>query len=559
MSNRAIDEETCTEWRKAYKSGKSSTDIAKKGEWSKSAILYHLRGDCDHNGSIEPIDLEASSLSENECQRIRKKANQGQNPSELASDMGISFDAVVAHATGDCGHRNTGLTLTRKEFYDRIPVSKGNCAQIRARVHETGSLRPVAEELPWEYPTIARHANGECGHDNVSVPPRKKDERSDRIPHDRCTKVREAYFGNSNKIISELADEFDSTSTTIEKHVKFECNHPPSDTIQSLVESVGLDSYIENEDTTDLSNEFDEVLASIDPSVPENEAKESAGSNEDENSPEQTQKRTENNEEATSDSNSTSGSKSTPKKQDNSIMKTNIPFESSEIDAYTYVITGAVDGWTRDELRGAIEHIGGNTTESVSSNTDYLIVGENPGKRKREDANKHGVPQLSADAFLNKVDSELPLCFEIDSILLTLANATVEQEDWDSLDDLVTNALRTLFKQDLDGKAPEFTPSERIETNPVYLSISSNVRQFLTVYAGDGKDTSESDIIETALRTELDVSKTKDDVPELELSSDVTLLLTWFVERSERYETADECIKSLITSKISHQTSIDPD
>ncbi|MEF8807256.1 NAD-dependent DNA ligase LigA [Natronomonas sp.] len=65
----------------------------------------------------------------------------------------------------------------------------------------------------------------------------------------------------------------------------------------------------------------------------------------------------------------------------------------------TFVFTGSLPEMTRDEAKELVEANGGNATSSVSSNTDYLVVGENPGTAKREDADEHDVPQIDPGEF----------------------------------------------------------------------------------------------------------------------------------------------------------------
>ena len=67
----------------------------------------------------------------------------------------------------------------------------------------------------------------------------------------------------------------------------------------------------------------------------------------------------------------------------------------------TFVFTGGLEAFTRGEAEELIERAGGSATGSVSGNTDYLVVGENPGQRKRDDADEHGVETLSEAAFLD--------------------------------------------------------------------------------------------------------------------------------------------------------------
>jgi DNA ligase (NAD+) len=57
----------------------------------------------------------------------------------------------------------------------------------------------------------------------------------------------------------------------------------------------------------------------------------------------------------------------------------------------TFVVTGTLAGFTRDEIKEYIEMRGGKSTDSVSKKTSYLVLGENPGS-KLEKARALGVP-----------------------------------------------------------------------------------------------------------------------------------------------------------------------
>ncbi|MFB6137789.1 MAG: NAD-dependent DNA ligase LigA [Halobacteriaceae archaeon] len=74
---------------------------------------------------------------------------------------------------------------------------------------------------------------------------------------------------------------------------------------------------------------------------------------------------------------------------------------SAPLEGLTVVFTGSVEGYTRDDLEALVERQGGSATGSVSGNTDYLVVGENPGATKRADAEAEGVPQLSPAEFFD--------------------------------------------------------------------------------------------------------------------------------------------------------------
>ena len=61
----------------------------------------------------------------------------------------------------------------------------------------------------------------------------------------------------------------------------------------------------------------------------------------------------------------------------------------------TYVITGTLEGFTRDEAAAALEGKGAKVVNSVSGKTTGLVVGEEPGNSKLAKARKLEVPQLS--------------------------------------------------------------------------------------------------------------------------------------------------------------------
>jgi DNA ligase (NAD+) len=61
----------------------------------------------------------------------------------------------------------------------------------------------------------------------------------------------------------------------------------------------------------------------------------------------------------------------------------------------TYVITGTLEGFTRDEAAAALEALGAKVVNSVSGKTTGLVVGEEPGNSKLTKAGKLEVPRLS--------------------------------------------------------------------------------------------------------------------------------------------------------------------
>ena len=69
----------------------------------------------------------------------------------------------------------------------------------------------------------------------------------------------------------------------------------------------------------------------------------------------------------------------------------------------TFVITGTLANFSREEASDKIVLLGGKVTSSVSKNTDYLLCGENAGSKLTK-AEKLGVTVLNENDFLNKLD-----------------------------------------------------------------------------------------------------------------------------------------------------------
>ena len=64
----------------------------------------------------------------------------------------------------------------------------------------------------------------------------------------------------------------------------------------------------------------------------------------------------------------------------------------------TYVITGTLEGWSRDEAQAELEARGAKVTGSVSKKTTGLVVGEEPGASKLTKAQTSEVPLLDEAA-----------------------------------------------------------------------------------------------------------------------------------------------------------------
>jgi DNA ligase (NAD+) len=73
------------------------------------------------------------------------------------------------------------------------------------------------------------------------------------------------------------------------------------------------------------------------------------------------------------------------------------------------VVTGTLEGFSREEAEAAIKERGGKSPGSVSGKTTAVVVGEGPGASKVTKAEELGVPVLDEAAFLSLLETgELP-------------------------------------------------------------------------------------------------------------------------------------------------------
>ena len=91
------------------------------------------------------------------------------------------------------------------------------------------------------------------------------------------------------------------------------------------------------------------------------------------------------------------------KLQDNGVnMKCEVQQTDNRFAGKTFVLTGALTKFTRDQATEEIERFGGKASGSVSKKTSYVVVGENAGSKERK-ARELGIPILGEAQFLEMI------------------------------------------------------------------------------------------------------------------------------------------------------------
>ena len=74
-----------------------------------------------------------------------------------------------------------------------------------------------------------------------------------------------------------------------------------------------------------------------------------------------------------------------------------------EITGKTFVVTGTLPTLTRNEAKNLIESAGGKVTDSISRNTNYLVVGEKAGSKLKK-AQSLGITCISEAEMLQLLE-----------------------------------------------------------------------------------------------------------------------------------------------------------
>ncbi|PTV93299.1 DNA ligase (NAD+) [Halanaerobium saccharolyticum] len=75
------------------------------------------------------------------------------------------------------------------------------------------------------------------------------------------------------------------------------------------------------------------------------------------------------------------------------------------LEGLKFVFTGSLNNYSRSEVKDLVEKAGGRSVSSVSSKTDYLVAGDNPGS-KYDQAQELGIEILTEAEFKNLIEEK---------------------------------------------------------------------------------------------------------------------------------------------------------
>ncbi|RUA16842.1 MAG: DNA ligase (NAD(+)) LigA, partial [Flavobacteriia bacterium] len=78
---------------------------------------------------------------------------------------------------------------------------------------------------------------------------------------------------------------------------------------------------------------------------------------------------------------------------------------TDKLKGQIFVVSGVFETVSRDELKKLIEDNGGKVASSISSKTSFVVAGDNMGPSKRTKAESLGVPIISEQEFLQKLQA----------------------------------------------------------------------------------------------------------------------------------------------------------
>ena len=81
--------------------------------------------------------------------------------------------------------------------------------------------------------------------------------------------------------------------------------------------------------------------------------------------------------------------------------------KSDKLSGKRFVISGTFKNFSRDEIKIEIEKNGGKVSKSLSSNTSFLLAGDNMGPKKKIKAEDLQIMIINENQFIKLIENEI--------------------------------------------------------------------------------------------------------------------------------------------------------
>jgi 5-methylcytosine-specific restriction protein A len=262
MSSTTVSKSLCSSLRNQAASGDTATTLAEDHDISVGTIRYHVYGECGHEAGPDSLTPAHPELPRDECREIRSRYAEGDSADDIATSLNHTWKTTVRHLTGECSHDGDALVVDKREVLQRMPVQEQDCASLRRDFHEDSDqdVLNFAQTVPWTYQTVVRHINGQCTHD-INAPTRAIGERA-HISETLCQEFRDRYSADNDLTLSnldELAEEYEASTGTIQRHIRFRCAHDPESTLLDRIP--GWEDLLDEDDIPEHVEDIDDAEA----------------------------------------------------------------------------------------------------------------------------------------------------------------------------------------------------------------------------------------------------------------------------------------------------------
>jgi DNA ligase (NAD+) len=78
--------------------------------------------------------------------------------------------------------------------------------------------------------------------------------------------------------------------------------------------------------------------------------------------------------------------------------------KEGKLKGFTFLFTGTLDNFSREEAKAKIKYLGAEATETLSKRVDYLVVGNNPGSKLEKAKTKPSIKIINEDQFKSLIN-----------------------------------------------------------------------------------------------------------------------------------------------------------